>query len=611
MDSGLNLTQNSGGRALARAGLQSRSALVLVLAVSVLIRLPFLNQAIGGDDAYYLAQAEHAQIDPLYPSHGTYVFLGDRVDMRGFPHPPFNAWFLALLLAMIGDIHEVPFHAAYILFSVIAALAMWSLAKRFSPHPLWATLLFLAVPAFVINGNSLESDLPFLAFWMAAVACFIAGKWTPAAIAMVLAALSAFQAVFLTPILMVYCWLYRRRDRTAWLLTFVPPATILTWQLFERWSSGALPVAVAAGYMSSYGLQTLPNKLRSAAALTVHACFMVFPALLPGAALLAWKRRDRDTAFLAAWIALFFGSAAILFFAGSARYLLPMAAPVALLVSRLRPRWLALGFAAQLALSLALAIVNYQHWDGYRRFARQIRPATSGHRVYIDGEWGLRYYLEADGGLALERGQVLRAGDIVVSSQLAYPIAFTAPTATIAEQAIRAWLPLQLIGLEARSGYSTATKGLRPFDISTAPIDIVRAAIVLDRHPTLTYLPMNAPEASAQIVSGLYDVEGGAWRWMSASALVLLKSPAQPLPIKAVFTIPDPAPARHIELLLDGRVVASQTYSAAGTYTLKSPPQLPSGTSATVTLTLDRTFSVPGDRRELGMVVSGIGFRGW
>jgi hypothetical protein len=583
--------------------------LALVLAVVLLIRLPFLNQAVQGDDVYYIAAAEHAQIDPLHPNHVHYVFLGDRVDLRGFPHPPLNAWFLGLLLALIGDIREAPFHGAYIVFSVIAALAMWSLARRFSPHPLWATLLFLAVPAFVVNGNSLESDLPFLAFWMAAVACFAAGRWTWAAIAMALAALGAFQAVFLTPILAVYVWIYRRRDRTAWLLTLVPPATILAWELWERWSSGALPASVAAGYMNSYGLQAIANKLRNAAALTVHSCFMVFPALLPGATLLAWKRRDRDTAFLAAWIALFFGGAVAVFFAGSARYLLPMAAPLVLLVSRLRSRWLALGFAAQMALSLALATVNYQHWDGYRRFARQIRPATVGHRVYIDGEWGLRYYLEADGGLPLERGQVLRAGDMVVSSLLAYPIEFTAPTATIAEQAIRASLPLQLIGLEARSGYSTATKGLRPFDISTAPIDIVRAAIVLERRPTLAYLLMNAPEASAQIVSGLYALEGGAWRWMSGSAVVLLESPGQPLPLEAGFTIPDSAPARHVELLLDGRVVASETYSAPGTYTLKSPPQSPAGSTATVTLNVDRTFSVPGDRRELGVVVSGIGFR--
>jgi hypothetical protein len=89
------------------------------------------------------------------------------------------------------------------------------------------------------------------------------------------------------PILAVYVWIYRRQDRTAWLLTLVPPATILIFELCERWSSGELPVAVAVGYMSSYGFagahQTNCAVRRR---LSVHACFMIFPALLPGAALL-------------------------------------------------------------------------------------------------------------------------------------------------------------------------------------------------------------------------------------------------------------------------------------------------------------------------------------
>jgi hypothetical protein len=75
-----------------------------------------------------------------------------------------------------------------------------------------------------------------------------------------------------------------------------------------------------------------------------------------------------------------------------------------------------------------------------------------------------------------------------------------------------------------------------------------------------------------------------------------------------VFTIPDAAPARHVELRLDGRVVAAETYGAPGAYSLQSPPQSPAGETATVTITLDRTFSAPGDHRELGVVVSALGF---
>src|SRR5216683_4709225 len=146
---------------------------LLIVALVLLLRLPFLNQAIQGDDPYYLYGAEHAQIDPLHPNHARYIFQGDLVDMRGHPHPPLNAWILATPLAVLGDVREGPFHFAYILWSLIAALSMWSLARRFCDRPLLATLLFMAVPAFVVNGNSLESDFPFLAFWMAAIALFV------------------------------------------------------------------------------------------------------------------------------------------------------------------------------------------------------------------------------------------------------------------------------------------------------------------------------------------------------------------------------------------------------------------------------------------------------
>jgi hypothetical protein len=593
-------------------GLKSRggAGLAIVIAVVLLIRIPFLNQAIQGDDHIYLTEAERALIDPLHPLHVKYVFQGNEVDLRGHSHPPLNAWVLAGLLAVLGDVREIPFHAAYLVFSLIAAWAMWFLARRFSPQPLWATLLFVAVPAFVVNGNSLESDLPFLALWMAAIALFCGGRLALSALSMALAAMAAYQAVLLTPILAVYVWLYRRRDRAAWLTVLVPLATVLAWQLFERLSTGALPAAVLNGYFSSYGFQALDAKLRSGLALIIHSWFIVFPALVPGAALLAWRRRrDPDTQFLLAWIAIFFAGALAIFFAGSARYLLPMAAPIALLASRLRPKWLVAGFAAQMALSLGLAVVNYQHWGAYRHFAKALRATALGHRVWIDDEWGLRFYVESDGGLPLTGKQPLRPGDIVVSSELAHPVSFSAPTAPIAMAEIRPSIPLRLIGLESHSGYSTVAKGFWPFGISTGPIDRVRADLVVERRPTLEYLPMNAPQASEQIVSGIYQLEEGNWRWISGRAVLLLKSPSQPLPIKVRFTIPPVSPARRVTLLLENREILSQGFPGPGSYTLATQPQAVNTATSTLTIVVDRVFSVPGDARQLGIIVTEAGFQ--
>jgi hypothetical protein len=494
---------------------------------------------------------------------------------------------------------------------------MWSLGRRFSPHPQWATLLFLAVPAFVVNGNSLETDLPFLAFWMAAIALFCSGRVWLSALPMALAAMTAYQAVFLTPILAVYVaqssWPVRsskdvRRLAPRLLILLTPVATVAAYQLFERLSSGAMPAGVLAGYFSTYGFQQLQKKLASALMLFIHSWFLVFPALVPGALLLAWrKRRDRETQFLLAWIALFFAGAVVVFFAGSARYLLPMAAPVALLASRLNPRWLAPAFGAQLALGLGLAAVNYQHWDACRSFARTLRGPAENHRVWVDAELGLRHYLEEDGALPLTKTTRLRAGDILVTSELEASVRPTAPLAPVARVEVRPAIPLRLIGIESESGYSTVSRGYWPFGIWAGAIDRIRAERVAERNPTLEYLPMNAPDAANQIVSGVFSLEGQT-RWVSKAAVFVLKNPPAAQPLHVELYIPPQAPARSVTLLLDGKQVASRSYPGEGAYRLESPPVRGAGASALVEVVVDKTFTAPPDTRELGIVLSAVGF---
>ena len=618
-----------------------RRQFLIVALVVFALRLPFLNQALQGDDILYLTEAEHGQIEPLHPKHTEYVFMGRDIDMRGQSHPPLNAWFLAVLVAINKDVSEIPFHIAYLLFSLIAAFSALALARRFSPHPLLATLLFLATPAFVINGTSLESDVPFVALWLLATALYITAvdrnstRWLLASsFAMALAALTAYQSIFLVPIL----FLYGRKSRPARIASFTPLAILLAWNAFERLSTGALPASLLANYMTTYGFQALAQKLKSAVALTGHLAWLVFPALyLPslltipfaiGAAIydlnpLFWAsiavgvgiliqcaRRWRD--FLAQWVLIFFAGALVIFFAGSARYLLPIALPIAILATqRSGLRLLQVSLGCSLALSLTLAAVNYQHWDGYRTFARSLASDSQSKRVWINGEWGLRYYLESEGGLPLRQGQAIHPGEMVVSSKLGYPIAFTTGggvLASIARRTITSAIPLRLVALQGRAAYSTTMLGLRPFDISLAPMDQLDAQLMIERKPSLTNLPMNAPEAEQQIANGVYQLEGGQWRWMSQSATILLKPPSEPKPVALHFTIPAASPARQVSIALNDRPVASQTYGAPGTYVLSGPPTKPDGDSVKLTVTVDKSFSVAGDSRQLGIILTQIGF---
>jgi 4-amino-4-deoxy-L-arabinose transferase-like glycosyltransferase len=588
-----------------------RWQLLAVIALVFALRLPFLNQAIQGDDPYYLYGAEHAQFDPLHPTHAKYLFQGDMVDMRGHPHGPFNSWELAAPLYVLGDVREVPFHFRYILWSMISAIAMLSIARRFSDQPLLATLLFLAVPAFVVNGNSLEADLPFLAMWMGAIALFVKGidensRWALwlAAFFGALAGLAAYQSVLITPVLGFYLLQKQRRSWVAWSVVLAAPVTIAVWQLYELATSGALPAAVLLGYMQHYSLQSGGNKLRSAAALTIHLAWIVSP-LITLFMLLRMRKIRWD--FIAAWIVIFFTGAALVFFAGSARYLLPIAAPMAILAVRLCPRpVLYIGLATQMALSIALAMVNYQHWDAYRVYAKSLAKEAAEHRVWINAEWGLRWYLEQEGAVAMPKDQIVQPGDIVVSSALALPLPVNAQFAQLSQIEIKPSIPLRLISLAHTSAYSSVSEhGLWPFEVSNGPIDRVKAEVAVERNPQLIWISANDPQATAQIIGGL-SPDG----WTSDKVTLLLKRPDHLMPFRVELFIPPMAPARHVQVFIDGQMAAEDTFRKPGSYVISMPPDASAkGPVLTVTLTVDQTFSTANDHRKLGLILGGIGFR--
>jgi len=177
----------------------------------------------------------------------------------------------------------------------------------------------------------------------------------------------------------------------------------------------------------------------------------------------------------------------------------------------------------------------------------------------------------------------------------------------IAEAVIQPSIPLRLVAMNGRAAYSTTMFGLRPFDISTAPIDRLEAQTLIERKPTLSYLPMNAPEAETQIVSGVYALESNQWRWMSGKALLLLKAPASPAPIEVHFVIPDRSPTRQLVLTADGREIARAVYPGPGSYTFASAP-FSGHDSVALTISADRSFQVPGDQRELSIILTAAGF---
>ena len=642
-----------------------RRDLVLLCAVVFLIRLPFLDQAVQGDDPYYLLMGSNALVDPLHPMQMGFRFQGELVWAAGHTRPPLNAYILGALSAVFGEVRETAFHLAYLTFSLLAAVSMYFLARRFSRQPFLATLLFLSVPAFVVNGNKLEADLPLLALWVTGFAFFVHGRFLLAAASLAIAGLCAYQAVFGVPILALYAWQRHRATWRAWLAVFAAPSLVTAWQLFERASTGTAPAAVLAGYFGAYNLLALDTKLQSTLALISHLGFMISPllvalawsagarkgwlfllspyglALLPalvladystaqrllivvalgtgllvlaGAARTLLQRNDDDDTFLAVWLGVFFLASVVVFYAGSARYLLPLAPALALLVVR-RPRHTGViaGLAVtHLVLGLCLARAEYEYDEQYRAFAQRLEPMRDSRRLWSNAEWGLRYYLGRLGGEPLLLGQTVHAESLVVSSELAATIPFASQgtrNAILQVEVETQRMPFRTIGLGSRSGYSSAALGILPFDFGHGLIDRLTAYSINLTEPTLPYLTMNAPENQQQLLSGFYELEDGAWRWMGERGIASLRVTEGVSQFELVFYIHDMAPARRVAVAIDGQTIADETYTETGPHTLQVPFTPPEKTSVQVLISVDKTFQPPGDERTLGVYVNAFGLK--
>ncbi len=196
----------------------------------------------------------------------------------------------------------------------------------------------------------------------------------------------------------------------------------------------------------------------------------------------------------------------------------------------------------------------------------------------------------------------MQTGDIVVSSDLAGSLPAGVPLVQTSEVDVRPSLPLRLISLDGRSAYSFGSRGLLPFELSTAIIDRIRAEMAVA--PVLSYIDPHDPQAAPQLLSGV-SADG----WTDQQATVILKVPAKATTLSASFFVYSSSPARHASLSANGRVIVEKDLPAADErYIISGPAPLDSQAVA-VTFSVDKVFSVPGDQRRLGVILTGIGFK--
>jgi len=127
------------------------------------------------------------------------------------------------------------------------------------------------------------------------------------------------------------------------------------------------------------------------------------------------------------------------------------------------------------------------------------------------------------------------------------------------------------------------------------------------------------PRISSQLISGFYGIEGDSWRWTAGKFTVLLRPPRTAAQKGAVlqlkFALPEPVIGKlktvSLGATINGTALPPQTYTQSGEYTYSRdvPPNLLGGEAVKVEFALDKALPPSGsDQRELGLVVSAVGF---
>jgi hypothetical protein len=128
------------------------------------------------------------------------------------------------------------------------------------------------------------------------------------------------------------------------------------------------------------------------------------------------------------------------------------------------------------------------------------------------------------------------------------------------------------------------------------------------------------PQAAKQLIGGFYGVEQNSWRWTAGRFSVRLRPPraaaADGAVLQLKFAIPEIALAKlkgvSLSAYVNGTALAPETYTEAGQfiYSRDVPASLLAGDATRIDFSLDRTIApTAGDHRELGVVVSLVGFQ--
>lgn len=211
----------------------TRTSALILVAITIILLIPFAGKAFNMDDPLFIWTAKHIQSHLADPYGFSVNWYGKMAPMwKITKNPPLASYYIALTAFVVGW-SEPALHIAFLIPAIALVLGMYLLARLFCSRPIEAVLAAILTPVFLISATTLMCDVMMLAFWVWAIYLWVRGLETSRhrllALAMLFVALSALTKYFgiaLIPLLAVYS-IYKIKRPGLWALHFLIPVAIL------------------------------------------------------------------------------------------------------------------------------------------------------------------------------------------------------------------------------------------------------------------------------------------------------------------------------------------------------------------------------------------------
>jgi hypothetical protein len=232
-------------------GWKDRAWLTLV-ALAPLV--PFLSKPFHIDDPVYLAVARQIREQPLRPFDFTLNWYGTPEPMWSIMlNPPGLGYLLTPLTAIFGE-SEVPLHAVFLLFALLAVHSAHAIARRFTTRPSRRRCFRRGAD---LRGSRPPSWRTFRRRSLSALALLLSavegrrGAATLAGVAASLAVLVKYNSVFVIPLLALAAILFDPRPLRHAVAVILPLLSLLLWEASNFQTHGASHLLNALGQVQA------------------------------------------------------------------------------------------------------------------------------------------------------------------------------------------------------------------------------------------------------------------------------------------------------------------------------------------------------------------------